>query len=89
MLAAPSDSNDKLSIVVELAKKTKKQEPKIFPSLMMIDREAFQEGVATFAMKEFWNSPNTKILLARKSDTKAILGYAIFSVCEMKDCRFK
>ena len=38
-------------------------------------------------MKQFWNSPNNRILLARKSDTQAIVGYAIFSVCELKEPR--
>jgi len=30
------------NIEVIIVKKTKKQEPKIFPSLMMVDREAFE-----------------------------------------------
>ena len=29
------------SIVVEVVKKTKKNEPKIFPQLMLVDKEAF------------------------------------------------
>ena len=39
-------------------------------------------------MKEFWHSANNKILVARKRDTQAIVGYAIFSVCDLKDERF-
>jgi len=30
------------NIEIELVKKTKKAEPKIFPALMMVDREAFE-----------------------------------------------
>jgi ribosomal protein S18 acetylase RimI-like enzyme len=78
------------SISIEVAKKSKKQEPKVFPSLMLVDKEAFEscgQSNTKFIMKEFWNSPNNKILLARKSDTKSIVGYAIFSVCELKDPR--
>lgn len=39
-------------------------------------------------MKEFWRSMNNKILVARKKDTGSIVGYAIFSVCDLKDPRF-
>lgn len=38
-------------------------------------------------MKEFWNSQNNKILIARKKDTQAIIGYAIFANYEQKDER--
>ena len=79
------------NIAIQLVKKTKKQEPKIFPSLMLIDKEAFEGCGQTNGkqiMKEFWNSQNNRILIARKQDTQAIIGYAIFSVYEMKDERF-
>ena len=39
-------------------------------------------------MKEFWASGNNKIIIARKKDTDAIVGYAIFSVCDLQDPRF-
>ena len=39
-------------------------------------------------MKEFYKSAVNKIIIARKKDTKAIVGYAIFSVCDMVDARF-
>jgi hypothetical protein len=39
-------------------------------------------------MKQFWQSQNNKILVARKKDTQAIVGYAIFSVCDLLDTRF-
>jgi ribosomal protein S18 acetylase RimI-like enzyme len=84
------DTKEKHSILLEVAKKTKKQEPKIFPALMLVDKEAFESCGQTntkFIMKQFWNSPNNKILLAKKSDTQAIVGYAIFSVSEIKDAR--
>jgi len=58
---------------------------------MLIDKEAFAESnmsSATYVMKEFWKSPNNKIIIARKSNTKAIVGYAIFSVSDPKDLRF-
>jgi hypothetical protein len=31
------------NIIIELVKKTKKQEPKIFPWLMLVDKEAFED----------------------------------------------
>jgi ribosomal protein S18 acetylase RimI-like enzyme len=39
-------------------------------------------------MKEFWQSVNNKILVARKKDTQSIVGYAIFSVSDSQDSRF-
>ena len=39
-------------------------------------------------MKEFWHSTNNKIVIARKRDTQSIVGYAIFSICDIKDGRF-
>ena len=67
-----SETSQKHSIRIELTKKTKKLEPKVFPSLMLVDREAFESCGQTntkFIMKQFWNSPNNRILLARKADT--------------------
>jgi hypothetical protein len=52
---------------VEVIKKNKKNEPKIFPSLMLVDKEAFDNDEHTkFIMKEFWASSNNKIIVARK-----------------------
>jgi ribosomal protein S18 acetylase RimI-like enzyme len=66
-------------IFVEVVKKTKKNEPKIFPSILTIDREAFgKSNDQAFALKQFWNSGINRIIVARKSDTKAIVGYACF-----------
>jgi len=53
--------------VVEVIKKNKKNEPKIFPALMLVDKEAFDNDEHTkFIMKEFWASSNNKIIVARK-----------------------
>ena len=76
---------------MELVKKTKKQEPKVYPQLILVDKEAFEskgQSNTSFIMKEFWRSMNNKILVARKKDTGSIVGYAIFSVCDLKDPRF-
>lgn len=48
-------------IEIELVKKTKKNEPKMMPSLMLVDREAFKAdkddgGADKFIMKELWRS---------------------------------
>lgn len=93
MIAAPQSQCDAQSdqIMIELVKKTKKQEPRIFPSLMLIDKEAFEscgQSNTRFIMKEFWHSINNKIIVARKKDTQAIVGYTIFSLCDLKDKRF-
>lgn len=58
---------------------------------MLVDKEAFESCGQTntrFIMKEFWKSTNNKILVARKKDTQAIVGYAIFSDCDLLDTRF-
>ena len=70
--SALHNQNQTDNIEVQIVKKTKKQEPKIFPSLMLVDKEAFESCGQTntkFIMKEFWNSVNNKILIARKKDT--------------------
>jgi len=68
------------TIIVEQVKKTKKNEPKVFPSLLSIDREAFGKiDEQASLLKTFWKSSANKIILARKSDTKSIVGYACFS----------
>jgi len=67
------------SILVEEVRKNKKNEPKIFPFLLMVDREAFGRlDEQTFILKTFWQSPANKIIVARKSDSKSIVGYACF-----------
>ena len=79
------------NIVIELIKKKKKNEPKIFPQLMLVDKEAFEpcgQENTRFIMKQFWGSANTKILVAKKRDSGAILAYAVFSAGDTKDSRF-
>ena len=70
-------------IIIEETKKNKKTEPKVFPQILSIDRDAF--GVIdsqSFILKTFWKSDGNKIVLARKSNTKAIVGYACYSNLE-------
>ena len=72
-------NKERPAIIAEYVKKTKKNEPKVFPSLLIVDREAFgrqDETVAT--LKAFWNSKVNKLIVARKSDTRSIVGYACF-----------
>lgn len=67
------------TIIIEEVKKTKKNEPKVFPSLLTIDREAFGRlDEQAYILKTFWKSHSNKIIVARKSDTKSIVGYACF-----------
>lgn len=68
-----------VSILIEEVRKIKKNEPKIFPFLLMVDREAFGRlDEQTFILKSFWTSPSNKIIVARKNDTKSIVGYACY-----------
>jgi ribosomal protein S18 acetylase RimI-like enzyme len=67
------------SVIVEEIKKTKKNEPKVFPFLLTIDREAFGRiEDQVLSLKTFWRSQTNKIIVARKSDTKSIIGYACY-----------
>jgi GNAT superfamily N-acetyltransferase len=72
------------TLVLEEVRKNKKTEPKVFPFLLMVDKEAFGKlDEQVFILKSFWKSPSNKIVVARKSDTQAIVGYACF--LEMDD----
>lgn len=45
----------------------------------MVDKEAFGKlDEQVHILKSFWKSPANKIVVARKSDTKSIIGYACF-----------
>ena len=59
---------------------------------MLVDREAFEgdkdDGADKYIMKELWRSVNNKFIVAKKKSTGAILGYAIFSVNDIRDERF-
>lgn len=90
-VATEKPDSDSDRIVVEIVKKTKKNEPRIFPQLMLVDREAFEDcgqSNARFIMKQFWQSVNNKIIVAKKRDTGAVVGYAIFQVADPIDKRF-
>jgi hypothetical protein len=66
-------------LYLEEVKKNKKTEPKVFPFLLMVDKEAFGKlDEQVFILKSFWKSPSNKIVVARKVDTHSIVGYAIF-----------
>lgn len=46
---------------------------------MMVDKEAFGKlDDQLFILKSFWKSQANKIIVARKADTLAILGYACY-----------
>ena len=65
--------------MIEVVKKTKKNEPKYFRALCQIDRDAFDKhGDSGMMIKTFWKSNVNKIIVAKKSDTQAIVGYAAF-----------
>lgn len=62
---------------------------------MLVDKEAFESVPGSedatdvrYVMKEFWRSPNAKIIVAKKRTTGAILGYAIFTDNDTRDPRF-
>lgn len=62
---------------IEEVRKTKKNEPKVFPFLLMVDKEAFGKiDEQVYILKTFWKSTENKIIVARKSDTNSIVGYA-------------
>ena len=72
-------SDAERTIKIEVVKKTKKNESKYFRSLCQIDRDAFGKSEDSgMIIKTFWNSDVNKVIVARKSDTNAIVGYAAF-----------
>ena len=55
-------------IFIEEVRKTKKNEPKVFPSLLTVDREAFGKiEEQAFILKTFWKSQNNKIIVAKST----------------------
>ena len=67
------------TLIIEEVRKNKKTEPKVFPFILMVDKEAFGKlDEQVFILKSFWKSPSNKIVVARKSDTLSIVGYACF-----------
>lgn len=68
-----------MSMLIEEIKKNKKTEPKIFPFLLMVDREAFGRiDEQTYILKSFWKSSSNKIIVVRKVDSQSIIGYACY-----------
>jgi len=66
-------------IMIEVIKKSKKNFPKYFRALCQIDRDAFDKhGDSGMIIKTFLNSNVNKIIVAKKMDTQAIVGYAAF-----------
>ena len=64
-----------------MVKKTKKNEPTFFRALCQIDRDAFDKSPDSgMIIKTFWKSNVNRIIVARKKDTQAIVGYAAFLV---------
>jgi ribosomal protein S18 acetylase RimI-like enzyme len=57
-------------LTLEEVKKNKKTEPKVFPFLLMVDKEAFGKiDEQVYILKTFWKSPLNKIVVARKTET--------------------
>jgi ribosomal protein S18 acetylase RimI-like enzyme len=78
-----SITNSSPTIYLEAPKKTKKNEPKIFPGILTVDREAFgKEADSVSIIKTIWNSRVNRLVIARKTDTHAIVGYAAYLVNE-------
>lgn len=56
--------------MIEVIKKSKKNEAKFFKSLCQIDRDAFGKSEDSgMIMKTFWRSDVNKMIMAKKSDT--------------------
>lgn len=69
---APKDFTNPRSnnIMIEVVRKTKKNEPKYFKALCQIDRDAFDKHEDSGMMiKTFWKSNVNKIIVAKKKDT--------------------
>ena len=82
--ATPMTAPEHISnIAVEIVKKSKKTEKEYFRALCQIDRDAFDKHEDSGMMiKTFMKSNVNKIIVARKKDTRAIVGYAAILVEE-------
>ena len=69
-VVAQEDKN-KHEIIIEQVRKTKKNEPKIFPFIVMIDKQAFSDMMdsQTSILKQFWVQQSNKFIIARKAKT--------------------
>ena len=80
LMSAPEKISN---IAVEIVKKSKKTEKEYFRALCQIDRDAFDKHEDSGMMiKTFMKSNVNKIIVARKKDTRAIVGYAAILVEE-------
>jgi len=70
------------TIYLEVIKKTKKNEPKIVPQLILVDKEAFgsEGGDNAQTVRGLWNSQVNRIVVAKKVDSHSIVGYAAYFV---------
>lgn len=69
----------KKELVIEVIRKTKKNQPKLLPALLLVDREAFgKSDESSTLVRTFWNSTVNKIIVAKRVETGAIVGYAAF-----------
>lgn len=83
---APKVYQGPSNIYIEILKKTKKNEPKMVPQLILVDKEAFgsEGGDNAGTVRALWTSQNNRIIVARKIDSKSIVGYAAFFVQDPK-----
>ena len=74
---SPSEEYEVIKI-----KKGKKNEPKFFPKLLSVDKNAFGgDGPLenhTAILRILWRSRSNEIIVARKKKTQAIVGYACY-----------
>ena len=74
------------TVFIEILKKSKKNEPKMVPQLILVDKEAFgaEGGDNAGTIRGLWTSQNNRIIVARKTDSKSIVGYAAFFIQDAK-----
>ena len=66
---------------IEVVKKTKKNEPRVFPQMLIVEKEAFGANPdSAQILKTFWNSIVNRLVVAKKADTGSIVGYAAFLI---------
>ena len=60
-------------------RKSKKNQAKIYPQLLLVDKEAFGPlEDQRYIIKQFWNSSVNRIAVAQKRDSKSVIGYACY-----------
>ena len=74
----PASGSSSPGCKLSLIKKTKKVHKRLFPQILQVDKEAFDDIGQRSILEAFWRNRMNKILVAMAPEGGKVLGYAIF-----------